>query len=149
MLSTLRDEFGQGWAWVEGYVFYLVPPAPKKCWWMEKWWLDLNEWKQKQRVTGSNFVVQSLSHVWLFGTSWTTARQASLSFTISQSLFRRRSIESVMPSNHLILLSSPSLPVFLPNIRVVYNELTLRIRWPKYWNFIISPSNEYSGLIFL
>ena len=94
--------------------------------------------------------VQSLSRVWLFATSWTTARQASLSVTNSQSLLKLMSIESAMPSNHLILchplLFSPSI---FPSIRVFSIESVLRIRWPKYWGFSfnISPSNEYSGLI--
>ena len=144
----MRDEFGQGWAWGEGYVFYPVPPAPKKCWWMEKWWLDLNEWKQKQRVTGSNFVVQSLSHVRLFATSWTTACQASLSFTITWSLLKLMSIESAMSSNHLFFCHPLLLlPSILPSIGVFSNQSALRIRGPKYWSFSISPSNEYSELI--
>ena len=79
----------------------------------------------------------------------TAARQASLSFTISQSLFKPMSIESVMPSNHLIL-GCPLLllPSIFPSIRVFFNESALHIRWPKDWNFSfsISPSNEYSGL---
>ena len=76
--------------------------------------------------------------------------QASLSFTISQSLLKLRSIESVMSSNHLILCNPLLLlPSIFPSIRVFSNELTLHIRWPKYWSFSfsISPSNEYSGLI--
>ena len=96
------------------------------------------------------FVVQSLSCVWLFATAWTTACQASLSFTISQSLLKLMSIESVMPSNHLILCH-PLLPLpsLFPSIRVFSNELALCIRWPKYWSFSfsISPCSEYSGLI--
>ena len=96
------------------------------------------------------FVVQSLSHVQLFVTSWTAARQASLSFTISQRLLKLMSIESVMPSNHLILCHPlPCLPSIFPSIRVFSNESSLCIGWPKYWSFIfsISPSNESSGLI--
>ena len=95
--------------------------------------------------------VQSLSHIWLFVTPWTTARQASLSSTICQSLLKFMSIESVMPSNHLILCGSLLLlPSVLPNIRVFSSELALCIRWPKYWSFSFStsPSSEYSGLIF-
>ena len=94
--------------------------------------------------------VQSLSHVWLFATPWTAARQASLSFTISQSLLKLMSIDSVMPSNHLILCHPLLLPPSIfPRIRVFSNESALRIRWPKYWSFSfsISPSNEYLGLI--
>ena len=92
--------------------------------------------------------VQLLSHVWLFVTPWTPAHQASLSFSISQSLLKLMSIESVMPSNHLILCHPLLLllPVF-PSIRVFSNELVLRIKWSMYWSFSISPSNEYSGLI--
>ena len=94
--------------------------------------------------------VQSLSHVQLFETSWTAARQASLSITNSQSLFKVMSIKSVMPSNHLILCHPLLLlPSIFPSTRVFSSELVLRIRWPKYWSFSfsISPSNEYSGLI--
>ena len=94
--------------------------------------------------------VQSLSHVWLFATLWTAARQGSLFITNFQSLLKLMSIESVMPSNHLIfcclLLLLPSI---FPSIRVFSNESVLYIRWPKYWSFSlnISPSNEHSGLI--
>ena len=95
--------------------------------------------------------VQSLSRVWHSATPWTTACQASLSITNSQSLLKLMSIESVMPSNHLILCHPLLLPpsVF-PTIRVFSNESVLHIRWPKYWSFSfsISPSNEYSGLIY-
>ena len=92
----------------------------------------------------------SLSHVQLFATPWTAAPQASVSFTISQSLLKLMSIESVMPSNHLILCCPLLLlPSVFPSIRVFSNESALRIKCPKYWsfNFSISPSNEYSGLI--
>ena len=76
--------------------------------------------------------------------------QASLCFTISQSLFQLMSIESVMSSNHLIFCHPLLLPSIFPSIRVFSNELALHIRWPKYWSFSfsISPSNEYSGLIY-
>ena len=83
-------------------------------------------------------------------TSWTAARQASQSITKSCSLLKLMSIESVMPSNHLILCYPPFLPPSIfPNVRVFSNESVLHIRWPKYWNFSfsISLSNEYSGLI--
>ena len=95
--------------------------------------------------------VQSLSHVWLFATPWTAARQASLSFTNYQSLLKLMTIELVIPSNHLILCCPLLLlPSVFPSIRVFSNESVLRIRWPKYWifSFSISPSNEYSGLIY-
>ena len=94
--------------------------------------------------------VQLLSHVWLFATPWTTAHQASLSITNSQSLPELMSIESVMPSNHLILCCPLLLlPSVFCSIRVFSNESALRIRWPKYWSFSfsISPSNEHSGLV--
>ena len=92
--------------------------------------------------------VQSLSHVWFFLTPWIAAHQASLSITNSRSLLKLMSIESVMPSNHLILchplLLSPSI---FP--RVFSSESVLHIKWPKYWSFSfsMSPFNEYSGLI--
>ena len=95
-------------------------------------------------------VVQSLSLVQLFATSWTAARQAPLSFTVSWSLLRLMSIELVMPSNHLILCHPLlHLPSIFPSIRVFSNKSALCIRWPKYWSFSfsISSSNEYSGLI--
>ena len=80
---------------------------------------------------------------------WTSACQASLSFTISWSLLKLMSIESVMPSNHLILCYPlVLLPSIFPSIRVFLNVLALHIRWPKYWSFSISPSNEHSGLIY-
>ena len=94
--------------------------------------------------------VQLLSHVWLFATSWTAECQASLSITNSQSLLKLMSMELVMPSNHLILCHPLLLlPSTFPSIRVFSSESVLHIRWPKYWsfNFSISPSNEYSGLI--
>ena len=92
----------------------------------------------------------SLSHVQLFATPWTAARQASRSITKSQSLLKLMSIELVMPSNHLILCRPLLLPPSIfPSIRVFSSESALHIRWPKYWSFSfsISPSNEYSGLI--
>ena len=95
-------------------------------------------------------IVQSLSHVWLFATPWTATLQASLSFTISQSLLKLLSIESVMPSNHLMLCHPLLLlPSVFPRTMVYSNELALHIRWPKYWSFSFStsPSSKYSGLI--
>ena len=95
-------------------------------------------------------VVQFPSHVRLFVTPWTVARQASLSITNSQSLLHLMSIKSVMSSNHLILCRPLIfLPSVFPRIRVFSNESVLHIRWPKYWSFSfnISPSNEHSGLI--
>ena len=94
--------------------------------------------------------VQLLSHVWLFETSWIAAHQASLSITNSRSLLKLMSIESLMPSNNLILFHPLLfLPSIFPSIRVFSNESVLCIRWPKVWSFSINinPSNEYSGLI--
>ena len=94
--------------------------------------------------------VQSLSHVRLFVTSWIVAHQGSLSITNSQSLLKLMSIESVMPSNYLILCHPLLLPPSIfPSIRVFSSESVFRMRWPKYWSFSvsISPSSEYSGLV--
>ena len=105
-------------------------------------------WKTKALTQFSS--VQSLSRVHLFATPWTAARQASLSITNSQSLLKLMSIESMMPSNHLILCHPLLLlPSVFPSIRVFSNESVLCIRWPKDWSFSfnISLSNEYSGLI--
>ena len=96
--------------------------------------------------------VPLFSQVWLFATPWTAARQASLSITNSRSLLKLMSISLVMPSNRIILCRPLLLlPSIFPGIRVFSNESALHIRWPKYWSFSfgISPSNEYSGLIYL
>ena len=103
-------------------------------------------------VTGaqSTVVVQSLSCVWLFATPWTVAHQTSLSFTISLSLLKLISIESVIPSNHLILCDRLLLlPSIFPSIRVFSNESALGIKWPKCWSFSYSiiPSNEKPRLM--
>ena len=93
--------------------------------------------------------VQSLSHIWLFATSWTIALQASLSITNSRSSLRLMSIELMMPSNHLILCHPfLLLPSIFPSIKDFSNESAIPIRWPKYWSFSfnISPSNKHSGL---
>ena len=107
--------------------------------------------RREERLVKADFSsVQSLSRVRLFATPWTAARQASLSIINSQSLLKLMSIESVMPSNHLILCRPLLLlPSMFPSIRVFSNESAVCIRWPKYWSFSfsISPSNEYSGLI--
>ena len=95
-------------------------------------------------------LVQSLSHVWLFATPWTAARHASLSITHSWSLLKLMSIESVIPSNHLIFCHPLLLlPSILPSIKVFSNESVLHIKWPKSWSFSFSISlfNEYLGLI--
>ena len=95
-------------------------------------------------------VVQWLSPVWLFEAPWTAAHQASLSFTVSRSLLRLLSVESLVPSNHLILCGPLLLlPSIFPSIKVFSSELAIHIRWPKYWSFsfTINSSNEYSGLV--
>ena len=95
-------------------------------------------------------VTQQQVCVWLFGTPWTAARQPSLSITNSWSLLKLMPIESVMPSNHLLLCRSHLFPPSIfPSIRIFSNESTLCMRWPKYWSFSfsISPSNEHPGLI--
>ena len=110
-------------------------------------WLDF---KQKACIVIIFSSVQLLSRVQLFVTPWTAAHQASLSITNSRSLLKLMSIESVMPSNHLILCHPLLLlPSIFPSIRVFSNESALHISCSKYWsfNFSISPSNEYSGLI--
>ena len=90
-----------------------------------------------------------LSCVRLFGTPWPATRQTSVSFTISRSLLKLMSVESVMLSDHLVLCCRLLLPSIFPSIRVFSKESVLCIRWPKYWSFSfsISPSREYSGLI--
>ena len=110
------------------------------------------DWIQDKIMKTNCFFPQfsSVSHVWLFVTLWTAAHQASLPFPISQSLLKLMSIESVTPSNHLILCRPLLLPPSIfPSIRVFSSELTLLIWWPEYrsFSFSISPSNEYSGLI--
>ena len=94
-------------------------------------------------------VVQLLSRVRLFASPWTTAHEASLSFTLSESLLKLVSIESVMPSNHFILCRPLLLPSVFRSIRIFSNQSVLQISWSKDWSFSIStsPSNEYSGLI--
>ena len=107
-------------------------------------------WDEDTSISAQFSSVQSLSHVRLFATPWTAARQASLSITNSWSSLRLTSIESVIPSSHLILccplLLLPPIP---PSIWVFSNESTLHMRWPKYWSFSFSiiPSKEYPGLI--
>ena len=132
-----------------------MPFSRRSCW--------PRNWTQVSCVAGRFFTiwatrethaghqsVQSLSLVRLFVTPWTAAHQASLSITSSWSLFKLISIESVILLNHLILCHPLLfLPSVFPSTRVFFNESVLHIRWPKYWSFsfIISPSNEYSGLI--
>ena len=106
----------------------------------------------KETFSASAVVVQPLSHAQLFVNPWTAARQAPLFSTISWSLLKLMSTESVMPCNHLILCHPLLfLPSIFPSIRIFSNESAFHIRWPEYWSlslsFSISPSNEYSGLI--
>ena len=111
---------------------------------------QMNIWKEAP--SHQSFVIPSLSHVQLFVTPKTAAHWASLSITISQSLLKLMSIESLMPSNHLIFCCPLLLlPSVFPSIRVSLDELALHIRWPKYWSFSfnISPSNEYLGRFLL
>ena len=133
-------------------VHHQLPESTQPC--PSSWWCHTNIWSSvipfsscPQSAINS---VQSLRHVRLFATPWTAACQASLSITNSQSPPKPISIESVMPSNHLILcLPLLLLPSIFPSIRVFSNESALCIRWPKYWSFSfnISPSNEHPGLI--
>ena len=112
-------------------------------------WEQPSEGQQTVNITQGSIVFQLLSRVWLFATLRTTAHKVSLVFTISLSFVKLMSIESVMPSNHLILCCPLLLlPSIFPSIRVFSNELALCNRWPKYWNFSfsISPSKEYPGL---
>ena len=118
-----------------------TPPSPTQV-------LSLTKLPQMGSSTLNSFIiaVQWLSRVQLFVTPWTAASQASLSFTIFQSLHKRTSIESVMLSNRLILCHPLLLlPFTFPSIRVFSNKSALCIRYPKYWSFSISPFNEYSG----
>ena len=112
-------------------------------------WRQKTEWNSPLSAGGIS-LVQSLSRVWLFATPWSAARQAYLSITRCWNLLKLMSIESVMPSNHIILCRPLLLPPSIfPSIRVFSNESALHIRWSKYrsLSFSISPSNEYSGLI--
>ena len=109
-----------------------------------------SEWRIHGKWKNQFYSVQSISRVWLFATLWTAAHQVSLSLTNSWSSPKLMSIESVMPSNQLILCPPlPLLPSIFPNIRVFPNESALHIRWPKYWHFSFntSPSNEHPGLL--
>ena len=109
---------------------------------------NLWEFVLKKWLSDLVVAMQLLSCVQLFETPWTAACQASLSFTISRNLLKLISIESVMPSSHLILCHLlVLLPSVFPSIRVFSSESALHIRWPKYWSFSISPCSEYSGLI--
>ena len=120
---------------------------------MSNWYFRFSIFETKFSLHSINFlslIVQSLSRVWLCMTPWTTALQASLSFTVSQSLLKFMFIELMTPSRHLMLCHPLLLlPSIFACIRVLSNESVLHIRCPKYWSFSfsISPSNDYSGLI--
>ena len=140
----IQMHFSQGehynWRHTRRNVYYLLGRHPS-------WSLFL----QTCRDTNTDFypIVWSLSRVSLFVTPWTAARQASLSFTISRSLFKLLSVKSVILPHYLILCCPlPLLPSIFAIPRVFSSELAVRIWWPKYWSFSISPSNDYSELIF-
>ena len=129
---------------------HISPPRAKQSFYRKEGERSMNS-EGKNMLAFSS--VQSLSHVQLFATPQTAACQASLSITNSQRLLKLMPIELVMPSNHCILCCPLLLlPSIIPSIRVFSNDSVLHIRWPrpKYWSFSfsISPSNEYSGLIF-
>ena len=104
-------------------------------------------WQTTYMQTPKFSSVQLLSRIWLFAIPQTAARPASLSITNYRSLLKFMPVESVTPSNHLNPCRPLLPPSIFPSIRVFSNESVLRIRWPKYWSFSISPSSEYSGLI--
>ena len=125
------------WVLTVAELLSTAPESVQFCLWME------------EENVGFVIVVQSQSRIRLFVTPWTAAHQASLSSTISWSLLKLMSIESMTPSNHLILCRHLLLlPSVFPSIRVFSSESALHIKWPKYWSFSlsISPSSEYSGL---
>ena len=131
-----RGEFGGEWTHI--------------CVWLSHFAVHLKLSQNVNQLLSQFSSVQSLCHFRLFATPWTAAHQASLSITNSPSPPKLTSIESVMPSNHLILCRPLLLlPSIFPSIMVFSNESALRIRWPKYWSFSfnISPSNEHLGLI--
>ena len=128
------------------------PTCIAECMQLDFWfWSSQSLWKCWIGWQDTQFSsIQLLNRTWLSATPWTAECQASLSITSSWSLLKPMSIESMMPSNHLILCHPLLLlPSIFPSMRVFSNESALCIRWPKYWSFSfnISPSNEYSGLI--
>ena len=133
--------------WLEPFHTWQYRGVGKILQWEQGDWISVLTMTGTSRVTISS--VQSLSRVRLFATPWITAHQASLCITNSRSSLKPMSIESVMPSSHLILCCPLLLPPIPPSIRVFSNESTLRMRWPKYWSFSfsISPSKEIPGLI--
>ena len=175
-ITKQRPHFAENGTYSRSYGFssshvWLWEIDRKEGWALKNWCFELWCWKRLLRVPWTTrrsnqsilkeinpeyslevfSSVQSLSHVQLFATPWTTAHQSSLSITSSWSSLKLMSIESVMPSNYLILCCSLLLPSIVPSIRVFSNESALPIRWPKDWSFSfrISPSNEYSRLISL
>ena len=138
------------WIYKKKRHFHFENFSPHLDFLLPAWWTHPNFFLFPSLLLLQFSSVHSLSWVRLFATPWTAALQASLSITNSQSSPKLMSIESVMPSSHLILccllLLLPPIP---PSIRVFSNESTFRMRWPKYWSFSfsISPSNEYPGLI--
>ena len=147
--------------WV-GKILWRRESLPTPVFWPGEFYGLYSPWDHKELDTTERLLlhlkpfskracsVQSLSRVRLFATPWTTAHQASLPITNSWRLLKLMSNEPMMPSNHPILCHPALLPPSIfPRIRVFSNESVLRIRWPKYWSFSISPSNEYSGLISL
>ena len=168
-LGTVEQSQGKGCFWLkwDGLKGCEGGDCDGKCLWMKAG----QPWKQgntaKSRVVGGAIIAikfkpqlkprssvarsdQSLSRVWFFATPWISAHQASLSIINSRSSLRLTSIQSVMPSSHLILCRPLLLwPPIPPSIRVFSNESTLRIRWPKYWSFTLSLSlsNEHPGLV--
>ena len=141
---TLNDSASITTVWLI-WTFSMMTCNNKEIW--RRKIISLSYWIQHLR-TGENSSVQLLSCVQFFATPPNGAHQASLSITNSWSPPKPMSIESVMPSNHLILCCPLLLPSIFPSIRVFPNESALCIRWPKYWSFsFISPSNEHPGLI--
>ena len=140
------------WSWVSKYTGIWHPFLSLFIYFMLRPTICVVNWMWNGSHSGM-YISQSVqlhSRVRLFATPWTAIYQASLSITNSRSLLKLMSIESLMPSNHLILCHPLFLlPSIFPSIRIFSNESVLRIRWPKYWSFSfsISPSNEYSGLI--
>ena len=177
LFSSLLDSLLDSRLW-DFSAFTITWANSYNCYWVQVWVCSLHDWPviRRQGVEARNrdfiwkaghprrwqtnvlehhlrvwiVLVQLLSCVGVFATPWTTAQQASLSFTISRSLLKLMSTESVMPSNHFVLCwPLLLLPSIFSSIWVFSNEAAFYIRWPKYWsfNFRISPSNEYSGLI--
>ena len=126
-----------------------ICPQPRSGKWDRKAWCTAVHGVAKGQAQLQFSSVQSLSHVQLFATPWTAARQASLSITNSRSLLKLMSTELVIPSNHLICCPLLLLPSIFPSIRGFSSQSALRIRWPEYWSFSfnISPSNEHPGPI--